>query len=46
MAAQMVLVAAAMAATGQFATGHGYEGTLTPFDDLQITHDKTTVKRD
>ncbi len=46
LAAQMVFVATTTAASRHFSAGHGYEGTIRPFDNLQVSDDETMVDGD
>ena len=43
-AANVILVPAATAATGEFAAGHGHKRTVAAFNDFEIAHHKTMVK--
>jgi hypothetical protein len=45
-AAQMIFRAAAGAAVGEFAAGHGDKAPFGPIDDFQIANDEHVVERD
>jgi len=46
MAAKMIFRPAAATTCGHLATGHRHEGTVGPFDDLQIADHETMIERD